>query len=164
MTLRLVWSVRDSIDTANAFHAELAQAETGTAVDVPAPTHRWTRFLFGRSRFRRARIYDGLAVLMLMALMACLGVVVYAASAKADTDDSAAVAYAAEYGAAVCSVLADHPSVAGLAGIMQAIENDGLTPTQAGEAAALSVYELCPRYSYILDRFVAIFGPKSGVA
>ena len=34
-----------------------------------------------------------------MTLMAALGVVVYAASAKADdTDDAAAVAYAAEYG------------------------------------------------------------------
>jgi len=28
----------------------------------------------------------------------------------------------------------------------------------------VSVYEMCPRYSYILDRFVAIFGPKDAVA
>lgn len=160
-TLKLVWSRHDAIDTAQAFHAEIDNAETG----VPERASHWTRFLFGRSRFRRARIYDGLAVGLLMTLMAALGVVVYAASAKADdTDDAAAVAYAAEYGPAVCSVLADHPSVAGLEGILLAIEEDGLTPVQAGAAAAVSVYEVCPRYGYILDRFVAIFGPKDAVA
>ncbi len=172
MTLKLIWSVRDSIDTANAFHAEIANAERGESVreaETNSAVHnsRWTRFLFGRSRFRRARIYDGMAVGLLLVLMAALGVITWAASAKADpadTSDPVAVAFAAHYGAAVCSTLADYPSVAGLEGIMQAIEQEGLTPRQAGEAAALSVYELCPRYSYILDRFVAIFGPQGVVA
>ena len=163
--LKLIWSRHDAIDTAPAFAAEMEHAEIGAAYREQKP--RWTAKLFGRSRFRRARIYDGLAVGLLMTFMAALGVVVYAASAKADPYDGVdpvAVAYAAHHAGVICSVLADHPSVAGLEGILLAIEEDGLTPVQAGAAAAVSVYEVCPRYGYILDRFVATFGTQGAVA
>ena len=164
-TLKLVWSRHDAIDTAQAFHAEMEHAEIGAAYREQKP--RWTAKLFGRSRFRRARIYDGLAVGLLMTLMAALGVVVFAASAKADPSselEPEVIAYTARNAGIVCSVLADHPSVAGLEGIMLAIEDNGLTPRQAGQVAALSVYEACPRYAYILDAFVAVYGPKGAVA
>jgi hypothetical protein len=114
--------------------------------------------LFGCSRFHRAAILDALAVTLLMALMACLGVIVYAASAHADPDDPEVVAYASHYAGAVCSTLADYPSVAGLRGILDAVEDDGLSARQSVQAVALSVYEVCPRYSYLLDLFVKRYG------
>ncbi len=69
-----IWTPRDSVDTAQAFAAELADAERGRAES------RWTAKLFGRSRFRRARIYDGLAVALLLMLTSALGVIVYSLS------------------------------------------------------------------------------------
>ena len=92
--LKLVWSRHDAIDTAQAFNAGSTTQKRGcpnavrtgrgscsaAAVSAaPASTTAWRSASF-------------------MTFMA-LGVVVYAASAKADdTDDAAAVAYAAEYG------------------------------------------------------------------
>jgi hypothetical protein len=113
-----------------------------------------------KSRERKARIYDGLAVTLLMALMMCLGVVVWAASAKADAESNA---YAAHYAGAVCAVIAEYPSTSGLQGILNSVQGDGLSAYQAGEAVALSVYESCPRYAYILDLYVAKNG-RSTVA
>ena len=157
-----IWTRRDAIDTAQAFHAEIDNAERGH-IDPKPP--RWTSKLFGRSRFRRARIYDGLAVTLLIALMAALGTVVYAASAKADTgDDPESVAYAAHYAGAVCSTIADYPTTNGLKGIMNAVERDGLTAFQAGEAVGISIYSTCPQYSYIIDLFVAKYGAHPAVA
>jgi len=154
---------QDAIDTAQAFHAELDDAERGQSTDMIKA--RWSSKLFGRSRFRRARIFDGLAVALLMALMAALGTVVYAASAKADTNpDPQAVSWAAHNEGAVCATIADYPSTNGLLGIMEAAAEQGLTAPQAGEAVAMSIYDGCPRYSYIIDIFVAKYGAKSSVA
>ena len=154
-----IWTRRDAIDTAQAFHAELENAERGVP-DKP----RWTAKLFGRSRFRRAKVYDGLAVALLIALMAALGTVVYAASAKADVDDPEVVAWATHYAGAVCSTLADYPTTNGLLGIMQAAEKEGLTAYQAGQAIGMSVYDTCPRYGYLIDLFVAKYGAHTAVA
>ena len=151
--LRPIWTPQDAIDTAQAFHAEIENAERGITVNKP----RWTRKLFGRSRFRRAAIYDGLAVTLLVALMAALGTVVYAASAKAD--DSDARAYAVEYGPAVCSVLDDYPSFDGIIGIGSAIvERDSLSAYDAGAAIGYSVRFLCPRHAGLLAQFVSAYG------
>lgn len=121
--------------------------------------------IFSVSRERKARIYDGLAVTLLLCLMAALGVVTFAATAKADVD-GAARAYAAEYGPAVCSTLDSYhpPTFSVLMGIMLAINADGLTPYQAGEAVGLSVAELCPQYDGLLERFAATYGTTGHVA
>lgn len=99
-----------------------------------------------------------------MALMACLGVIVFAASAKADPD-GASLAYAAEYGGAVCSVLEDgHDTFAGITGIANAIHEQGLTYRQAGEVISLSVTELCPEYTPLILRYARAFNPVGAVA
>ena len=155
-----IWTPQDAIDTAQAFHAEIDNAERGTTVDKP----RWTQKLFGKSRFRRAAIYDGLAVTLLVALMACLGVVAFAASAHADPD-GASVAFAAEYGPAVCQTLDDHDSIPGMLGVGLAIVDEGLSEEQAGEVIALSVREICPRHLDLLKAFIAYYsGNATGVA
>jgi hypothetical protein len=122
--------------------------------------------MFTMSRERKARIYDGLAVallLMLAAALGCIAVLAAAPRAKADKDyDPVAYAYAATYATAVCNTLADgHATTNGLLGIMSAIEEDGLTPAQAGEAVGLSIYEACPRYIYVIDAFVTKYGSRS---
>lgn len=70
-----IWTPRDSVDVATQFHAEIDNAERGT-VDRP----RWTSKLFGRSRFRRAKVYDGLAVALLLMLTSALGVILFTLS------------------------------------------------------------------------------------
>jgi len=113
--------------------------------------------MFSMSRERKARIYDGLAVTLLLLFSAILGMILLILSspaAKAEPS-SGAVAYAAEYGGAVCTVLAEYPTTSGLQGILNSIQGDGLTAYQAGTAAALSVYESCPRFTYLLDLYVA---------
>ena len=118
--------------------------------------------IFAVSRERKARIYDGFAVMLLLALMACLGVVGYAASAHADVD-GAATAYAETYGGAVCSTLdSGFDNFSGIIGIIQAIEHDGLSAYQAGEVVAMSITNLCPRYDGLLARFINAYGPSAG--
>jgi hypothetical protein len=123
------------------------------------------QFLFTRSRERRARRMDRLAVALLMLLMAALGCVVLLASAphaKADVDN-VVFAYANTYGSAVCETLDDgHDSVDGLTGIMRSIIGDGLTPRQAGQVVAISVTDSCPQYTPLLRAFIA--SSKAAVA
>ena len=139
----------DAADTARQFQfrIELDNAERGRE---PKQSQRW----LNSSRYRRAGILDAIAVLLLMALMAALGVIVYAASAKADVD-GAALAYAERYGGAVCSTLAEYPSISGVLGIVEAIEKDGLSPYQAGEVVGLSVTNLCPQYDGLIRAFAS---------
>ena len=116
--------------------------------------------MFSMSRERKARIYDGLAVTLLLLFCAVLGMILLILSspaAKADTDPES-VAYAAHYGGAVCTVLAEYPTTSGLQGILNSVQGDGLSAYQAGEAVALSVYESCPRFTYILNLYVARVG------
>lgn len=126
-------------------------------------------FLFRVSRERKARIMDGVAVALLLLLAAALGCILVLASApnaKADNPyDRVAYAYAATYAAAVCGTLDDgHASTDGLLGIMAAVEGDGLSAAQAGEVVAISIYETCPRYSYLIDAFIARYGRKVSLA
>lgn len=89
-----------------------------------------------------------------------IAAVVHCAPAHADVDN-AALAYAERYGSAVCSTLDSYPSFSGIAGIIQAIESDGLSGYQAGEVVALSVVNLCPRYDGLLQRFINTYAPQS---
>lgn len=159
-----IWTRRDAVDTAQQFHAELANAERGegqSASEVDDRlTFRLSSKLFGRSRFRRARVYDGLAVTAFLLFMMAFGAVVWAASAKADPDSEAA-AYAAEYGPAVCSVLDEYPSVSGMLGIMQSITKDGLTEYQAGEVVGIAISDRCPEYGWLARAFVKRYGASA---
>lgn len=163
-----IWTPQDAIDTAQAFHAEIRHAERGESVrstETNSRVHnsRWTAKLFGRSRFRRARIYDGLAVGLLLALMAALGVIVFAASAKADPDSDVA-AWTAEYGPAVCLNLDDHNSLAGVYGTgLGIMDYGGMSAEQAGQVMAMSVYRICPRHIPLLERFVAVYGERNAL-
>jgi hypothetical protein len=144
-----IWTPKDSVDTAQQFHLELDNAERGT-------------WLVSHSRRRKAGWMDAVAVALLMALMAALGVVVFAASAKADVDN-VVFAYTQVYGSAVCETLDDgHDSVDGLTGILRSIVGDGLTPHQAGQVVAMSVTDSCPQYTPLLRAYVARSG--AGVA
>ena len=84
------------------------------------------------------------------------------AIARADTDN-AANAYAAVYGSAVCSTLDSYPSFAGIIGIIQAIEKDGLSAYQAGEVVGISVSEICPRHMGLIARFGSEFSGNGSV-
>lgn len=133
--MRQIWSPQDSIDTAQAFALELHNAERGARYCVRCDKSqlvvhvdsdgvcrnckrrsRVERFLFSRSRFRRARIMDGLAVSLLLILMAAFGciAVMLSPQAKADVTDPQVIAFTAAFGGVVCSVLDDgHATPAG---------------------------------------------------
>ena len=114
----------------------------------------------------KATLLDGLGVALLMAFMGAMGAILLilsAPQAKADVD-SAAYAYTATYGDAVCSTLDSFPTFDGILGIGQAIVKDGLTTYQAGEVIELSVSGVCPRHSGLMDRFIAKFAPSATTA
>lgn len=90
-------------------------------------------------------------------ILAAVALLVTAAPAHADLD-RVSVAYAAAYGEIVCDVLDEHPSVAGVLGIGQAIVEDGLTANQAGQVIQISVTEICPRHAALLQRFINRYG------
>ena len=102
------------------------------------------------------RRQDAAAVALLMGASMFLGAAVYYASpARADEDDlsPAVVAYTAGHSVAVCTTLSEFPSAVGIYGIAEAIADDGFTRFEAGEIIALSVAEVCPRYSRLLSSF-----------
>lgn len=147
-----IWSPQDSIDTAQAFHLELHNAERGVS-QSQSRTGFGNRLMFSRSRERKARRMDALAVALLMILMAAFGCVVVLLSAPQAKADATSFAYAAHNATAVCEVIAEFPSAAGVLGIMAAIREDGLTNDQAAAAVVMSVSEVCPRYMYVLEAF-----------
>ena len=158
--IRVLWTSTDSIDTARQFHLELDNAERGNDVEIADRAKMRQAFdpqgwLMSQGRERRARIMDGLAVALLMALMGALGCAVLlmaAPKAKADID-AVSVAYAAHYADAICTTLAGHPTNSGVQGIIAAIREDGLTNLQAAGAVVLAVTDVCPQQQYILERF-----------
>lgn len=179
--LRQIWSPQDSIDTAQSFALELHNAERGyrycvrcdksqlvVHVDPDGVCRRCKRrsrverFLFSRSRFRRANIMDTLAVSLLVVMLAALGwlyAIAWAPSAKADVTDPQVIAFTAVYGGIVCDVLDDHATVAGVYGIGQGIvEESGLSDYQAGQVIGLSVAEICPRHTGLMRLVAATSG------
>ena len=119
--------------------------------------------MLSRSRYRRAGRFDATALGLLLALLAALGISV-APSARADVDP-VVVAYTAAYGGIVCQVLDQgHDTTAGMLGIGQAIIEDGLSPYQAGQVLALSVTEICPRYTPLLRQFIARYSQARAIA
>lgn len=72
--------------------------------------------------------------------------------------------YAARNAPVVCEVLTDYPSLGGLEGVIQGVENDGFTPTQAGGIVAIAVQAKCPRFDGLLQQFVDLYAPPSRVS
>lgn len=154
--IRPIWSPQDSIDTAHQFHMELHNAERGVS-QSQSQTGFGNRLMFSRSRERKARRMDALAVALLVVTLTILGwlfATVYAPAAKAD-DWTVVYAYAATYGGAVCETLDSYPSFGGIYGIADAITDDGLTFYQAGQVIAVSVMEICPRHTALVKSFAA---------
>jgi len=162
--IRPIWTPQDAVDTAQQFHLELHNAERGewTSTNVELQRQSSTRLgnglIFRRSRFRRAKIMDGLAVALFMVFMLVFGALMaigYAPHAKASP---ATESYADIYGGVVCNVLDEYPTVAGVLGVGQGIsEESGFTLEQAGEVIAYSVFTYCPWHKPLLNRFIATY-------
>ena len=152
-----IWTPKDSVDTAKQFHLELDNAERGLHID-----QSW---FLSQSRRRKDRWMDAVALALLMALMAALGVVAFAASAKADVSDSV-IDYAVTYGeGAICPVLDEHHTVNGVLGVLIGIKKDGFSNFEAGQIVGLSVSEYCPRNEPLLQQFVAVYsGAETSIA
>lgn len=150
-----VWTPGDAVKTAEDFHADIANAERGVAVDEQRP-QRPQRFV-SRSRARKARWYNRIAVALLLATFAFLGAIFYAAGAKADGPVDA---WQWEYGPAACDYLDSNATLSGLSNALASAERSGLTPEQAGEAVAASVLDICPRHRDLLRAFVMRYGPR----
>ena len=92
-----------------------------------------------------------------------IGIAMSTGTAKADSAD--ALAYAAEYGPAVCMTLDDYPTFGGIIGIGRAIvDQTGMSYHDAGQAIGYSVSELCPRHMGLLARFIATNTHRTPVA
>lgn len=153
-----IWTPDDAIQTAQDFAAELEHAEIGTAYREQA---RETSKLFGRSRFRRAKILDGLAVLLLMVLAALMGCVLVLASAPKAHADNGMRALAWEVGPELCGYLDEHPTFAGLVAASRIITSEGYTVEESGEVIGFSITDVCPRHNDLLARFLVVFGPRT---
>ena len=92
------------------------------------------------------------------AALALAAAVTLAPTAAADEPSTAVVAYAATFGGVVCDVLDDYPTPAGVIGIAQAIQDDGLSAYEAGQVIGLSVAEICPRHTGLMLRFANAYG------
>lgn len=176
-----IWSAQDSIDTARQFHLELDNSERGHRVcRICDRSHlivriaedgvclncdrrnRIGQFLYSRSRHRKARAMDAFAVACLMLVLAALGcAVLILATPKAKADPDPTYAYAAVMGGIACDVLDEHPSIAGVLGVAQGIEEDaGFTAEQAGRVIGYAVADICPRHMPLIRRFVAVYAPQ----
>lgn len=119
-----------------------------------------------RSRERRAKVMDGVAVALLLAVSALLGVcaMLLAADAKADPSDEV-LNYTSIYGpSAVCPVLDTHHTVTGVLGVLLAVVDDGFDEFDAGQIVGMSVIQYCPRHQPLLQQFVGVYGEKSVLA
>jgi hypothetical protein len=81
------------------------------------------------------------------------GTVFLASPAKADSVDDA-----------ICSVLAEYPSVDGVLGIGLALKDEGYSGYDAGRAIGVAVYGTCPEFIPLVKRFIAIYGDSAAVA
>lgn len=122
--------------------------------------------LFSRSRFRRAKALDALAVALLLAVVAALGcAVVMLSTGTAKADNSDALAFAAEFGPGVCLTLDEFPTFGGVIGVSTAIVNRGqLSYRDAGAAIYSSVSEICPRHMGLIMRFAGANTHKTPIA
>lgn len=100
-----------------------------------------------RSRERRARVMDGIAVALLLAVSAALGVcaMLLAAPAKAEVD---AIEYdfATQHGWDICQAIDNNHTVGGVVGITTAISQWALIDLESAvDVMNTAVIETCPR-------------------
>lgn len=158
--LHQIWGV-DDFDQCVADALAIVKAGRARRLQLVDEDYLPPAVLFSRSRFRRARVMDALAVALLILLMAALGVIVFAASAKAEPASPAVMDYVDRYGAgAICKVLSmpEHHTLNGMLGVLTAVENDGFSPYESGVIVGESINEFCPQNLRLMQRFVDIYG------
>jgi hypothetical protein len=64
----------------------------------------------------------------------------------------------------ICSTIEKYPSVAGVAGVVEGLVENGATPEQAGLAIGIAVREDCPFEEPVLQAFINTFAPRSSGA
>jgi hypothetical protein len=74
--------------------------------------------------------------------------------ANAEPTDPDVIAYAVKSAPAMCLTLATYPNVAGVLGVLQGIEANGLTPPQAKQALMIGVQRGCPSYLPLVQRYI----------
>ena len=84
------------------------------------------------------------------------GVVLLATPAKAEPIGDAVVAYAAVFGDALCAALDYRPTTDTISHIGEVIVGDGLSWEQAGQVVWLSVSEICPRHTALMNSYPAV--------
>lgn len=83
--------------------------------------------------------------------------------ANAEPTDPDIIAYAVKSAPRMCLILATYPSVAGVLGVLEGIEANGLTPSQAKQALMIGVQTRCPSYLPLVQRFIDTPMPTPGV-
>lgn len=157
MSLIPIWTPADALDAATAFHAELANAERGRP--------ERTSWLFTKSRERRARRMDGLAVLLLIAVMALLGAALFFSAPQARADgfiDSAEMDYSTRWADSICAAIDLDPSEETVMRIAMIIMDEGYEPDSAADIVNYSVGEWCPRNGPLLDKIGNAHRAQSG--
>lgn len=115
-----------------------------------------------RQREKRAGIK---AAVMAMVLTAIACVTAIPAHADPKSVEPQVFNYAVASAPAMCVVLDRYPTLPGVEGVLQGIQNDsGFTAYQAGEALAIGVQVQCPRHIALLKRFADTYSPTGGVS
>lgn len=84
------------------------------------------------------------------------------ANADPRTIEPQVFSYAISAAPAICTVLDKYPTLPGVEGVLQGIQNDsGFTPFQSGEALAIGVQISCPRHVALLQRFADTYAPRN---
>ena len=162
-----VWSPSDFEQAVRDAQAVVAAGRSGRHLTPVADGERTLRFrqhLTSQSRHRTARIYDFLAVLLMLATMAALGAALVLLSAPNAHADETAADYAGGHATQICQLLDEYPTTNGILGLIDAIVSDGLTAGQAGGAIAYSVAAICPTHEPVLEAFIAQYGTPGQVA
>lgn len=63
----------------------------------------------------------------------------------------------------VCSALAASPTVGTVEDLVLAYVAEGHTPYRSGELIAYAVFDGCPRYAPVLQRFIAAWAPEASM-
>lgn len=114
-------------------------------IDASDATH-WN-MLTTESRHRKAKWMDAAAVALLMALMMALGVIAWAATANADTDEQV---YVSSNANKICDAIDAAPSIGGISAVTQTITDDGWHLVSAVDIVNTSVMAHCPQYWLLL--------------
>ncbi len=58
--------------------------------------------------------------------------------------------------AAACITLDSYPSLGGVAGVIKAMSDEGLTPTEIGRTLAYATHDKCPEHRSLVNRFMKV--------